>query len=73
MIRNLAVNAVFGGAPARSICSFDELAAKLEVRGDSYPCADLVTSRRGSFYFALEPILLKMRQEYFFGGKMTQS
>ena len=60
-------NSVVGGNPAKVICSFDALGAHIEARHATYPWAELLNQSTGSFDPALEPLLAKQRQAYFFG------
>lgn len=65
--KDVPPNSVVGGNPAKVICSFDALVAHIEVRHATYPWAELLNQRTGSFDPALEPLLAKQRQAYFFG------
>ena len=55
------------GNPAKVICTLEEVLAKVEERSATYPWIDLIRQRNGVYDPALEPMLIKMRAEYFFG------
>ena len=56
-----------GGVPARPIGTFDEIARKLDERTAALPWADLIRDRDGDFDPALEPTLVRLRVEHFYG------
>lgn len=59
--------AVVGGVPAKVIGQTDQLVEKLIAQTDKMPWRHLIEQREGAFDAALEPELLKLRREYFFG------
>lgn len=58
---------IVGGVPAKVIGKLDDLVERLEKQTELLPWAHIIQSREGSFDPKLEPVLKKMRQEYFFG------
>jgi len=58
---------VVGGNPARVICTTEELVLKMEQRCSAYPWIDIIRQRNGAYDAELEPTLVAMRVEYFFG------
>jgi acetyltransferase-like isoleucine patch superfamily enzyme len=67
--KDVPPGAVFGGVPAKYICSTAELIERLERRSNAYPWIDLIRSREGSFDLASEPELVRQRVQYFYGRK----
>ena len=60
---------VVGGNPARVICTTKELVERIEARCETYPWMDLIRSREGALDLAMEPLLVKMRVQHFFGNE----
>ena len=58
---------VVAGNPARVICTVDELMKKFETRCNDYPWMDLIRERNGAYDPGVEPALMAMRVQYFFG------
>ena len=65
--RDVPPGAVVGGVPARVLCSLDALVARVESRSKGYPWHHLIEQRVGSFDPALEPELVGLRVQHFFG------
>ncbi|HSX88751.1 MAG TPA: acyltransferase [Pseudomonas sp.] len=62
---------VVGGNPARVICTTDELVRKMEERCGSYPWIDIIRQRNGAYDAELEPKLLAIRRQHFFGEQLN--
>lgn len=58
---------VVGGVPAKIICSTDDLVKRIETRFQEHPWKALIEKRVGAFDAAMEPELIKMRVEFFYG------
>jgi hypothetical protein len=58
---------VVAGNPARVICTVDELMKKFETRCNDYPWMDMIRERNGAYDPSVEPALMAMRVQYFFG------
>ncbi|AKV08221.1 transferase [Pseudomonas fluorescens NCIMB 11764] len=58
---------VVGGNPAKVICTIEELIRKLETRCNTYPWMDMIRERKGAYDPSVEPTLMAMRVQYFFG------
>jgi acetyltransferase-like isoleucine patch superfamily enzyme len=58
---------IVGGVPARVIGRLDELVERLEKKTKTLPWCGLIQAREGSFDPKIEPTLIKMRQDDFFG------
>lgn len=58
---------VVGGNPAKVICTVEELVRKLETRCNTYPWMDMIRERTGHYDPRVEPTLMAMRVQYFFG------
>lgn len=69
--RDVLPGSVVAGSPARSIGTIDNLLTKLQKQTDSYPWAEIIQGRNGGFDPDLEPELLRLRSEYFFGQTET--
>lgn len=65
--RDVPPGVVVGGNPAKVICTIEELVRKLGDRCVNYPWMDMINEREGPHDPRLEPALMKMRVEYFFG------
>lgn len=57
---------IVGGVPAKVIGKLDDLVERLKNQTEVLPWAHIIQSREGSFGSKMEPLLKKMRQEYFF-------
>jgi hypothetical protein len=64
--KDVPPNSVVAGNPARFIRTLDEHLEIIEARTKSYPWRDIIYARDGGYDPAVEPLLVKMRQEYFF-------
>jgi len=64
--RNVNEGEIVIGSPAHVVGRLDEYVAKLKLRNESWPWRPLVESRSGDFDKDLEPMLVEMRQKYFF-------
>ena len=67
--RDVPAGTVVGGAPARVICTTEELVERLERRSEAYPWIELIRQREGAYDPRLEPQLKAMRVAHFFGSK----
>ena len=61
-------DSVYGGVPARRICSLLQLVDKMRRDSDAYPWKPLIAQRRGDFDAAMQPVLDRMRVEAFFSA-----
>jgi len=68
---DVAPNSVYAGVPARRICDIREMVQRMAAASERYPWRPLVEQRDSEFDPALEPELLRMRIEYFFGREAT--
>lgn len=59
-------NSVVVGNPARVVCTWDEMVAKLERQTRSYPWAPLIEGREGDFDADIEDELVRMRVAHWF-------
>jgi acetyltransferase-like isoleucine patch superfamily enzyme len=57
---------VYGGVPAKAVCTFDEFVERKVVRHNTFPWQDLIASRGTAFDAALEPELVRRRVAHFF-------
>ena len=58
---------VVGGNPAKVICTTQEFLERTEARSNAYPWIELIRQREGVFDPAIEPELVRMRVEHFYG------
>jgi len=65
--KDVAEGSIVGGVPAKEVGRMDELVMRLEKQTEQLPWADIIKNREGSFDPSLEPLLKKMRVDYFFG------
>jgi acetyltransferase-like isoleucine patch superfamily enzyme len=65
--RDVPPGEVWGGVPAKRLCSIAELSDKLEARTRALPWFDLIDQRDGVFDPALEPELKRRRVAQLFG------
>jgi len=63
---------VYGGIPARPICSIDELVTRMSADLDAYPWRDLIAQRAGAFDPQMQPELDRRRMSYFFGPPQAE-
>jgi len=66
--RDVAEGDIVGGVPARPIGRVDDLVQKLQQETRSLPWARLIEERAGAFDPALEPELVRMRIEHYWGN-----
>lgn len=64
---DVAPGTVVGGNPARFICTTAAMVERMETRSNGYPWNELIQSRKSSFDAAMEPQLVRMRQDTFYG------
>ncbi len=69
--RDVPDNSVVGGVPARVIGTVDQVVERLKAKNAEYPWRELIESRNSEYDPKLEPILDKMRAEYFFGAGVS--
>lgn len=62
---------VVGGNPARVICTTEDLVKRMEDRCSDYPWMDIIRERSGAYDPELEPTLVAMRVQHFFGDKIN--
>ena len=67
--KNVLMNTIVGGVPARKIGTLDKFMQKLQKKTDDYPWRDLVRSRTGSYDPVVEAELIKQRVDYFFNDE----
>lgn len=67
--RNVPENAIVAGIPAKQVGKVSDLVVKLENETSLLPWSDIINQREGGFDPEMEPMLKKMRQEYFYGDK----
>ncbi len=65
--RDMPSGVVVGGVPARVIGSLDEMVARLREINEAYPWRDLIEQRAADYDAEMEPMLNRMRAEYFYG------
>lgn len=70
--RNVPPGVVVGGNPARVICTTEDLVNKIEARCSDYPWMDIIRKRSGAYDSELEPTLVAMRVQHFFGGNISE-
>lgn len=58
---------VVGGNPARFICTTEDMVKRIEARSETYPWRDMIKRRKGAFDADMEPELVRMRQDTFYG------
>jgi len=66
--RDVEERSVYGGVPARRLCSIDELVERMKQDHRGYPWHDLFESRQVPLD-TLRPTLDRMRIEHFFGRR----
>jgi len=65
-------NSVVHGAPARRVCSLDDLVRYRKVVTAGLPWRHLIEQRSGFYDAALEPELLRLRVHHFFGDRTSE-
>lgn len=65
--RDIPDNSLVAGVPARVVKTLDEHVQDLALENQSLPWRELVEQRDGAYDAALEPTLLRLRKEHFFG------
>lgn len=65
--KDVPPHTVVGGVPAKPIATTESLVNRLEARSNAYPWIHLIQKRVGVFDPAMEPELVRMRVEYFYG------
>ncbi|MDH5675431.1 MAG: hypothetical protein OEZ06_25135 [Myxococcales bacterium] len=64
--RDVAEGTVVAGVPARAVGRVDDLVEKLVRDTDAYPWGHLIAQREGAFDAEMEPLLVRMRQHFFY-------
>ena len=64
--KNVLPGDIVAGVPAKCIGKVDDLVKKLQIKTDNYPWSEIIKARQGAFDPKVEPLLNKMRQQYFF-------
>jgi acyl-[acyl carrier protein]--UDP-N-acetylglucosamine O-acyltransferase len=64
--RDVAPNSLYGGVPARKICSLQDMVQRMKADHLRYPWRTLVEQRNSTFDPALQPELDRQRIAYFF-------
>jgi acetyltransferase-like isoleucine patch superfamily enzyme len=59
---------VVGGNPARPICTTEEMVQRAEARSAQYPWKAAIDRRTTAYDASMEPELVRMRVEHFFGA-----
>jgi len=65
--KDVPEGAIVAGVPAKVIGRVDDLVNKLERETNALPWAEIINNREGAFDPSVEPLLKKMRIEYFWG------
>lgn len=65
--KDVPPHTVVGGVPAKPIATTESLVNRLEARSNAYPWIHLIQKRVGVFDPTIEPELVRMRVEYFYG------
>ncbi len=65
--RDVAPGDIVAGSPAKTIGKVADYVARLERETDAVPWGHLIRQREGGFDSAIEPELVRMRIEYFYG------
>jgi acetyltransferase-like isoleucine patch superfamily enzyme len=66
---DVAPNSVYAGVPARHICHIQQLVQRMADDCATYPWRGLIERRNAAYDPELEPQLLRMRMQYFFGSE----
>lgn len=66
--RDVPDNSLVAGAPARRVCSLDDVVSKLREKNQSFPWLSVIEKRGGGYDPALEPVLRRLRDWHFFGA-----
>jgi len=64
--RDVPVNTVVGGIPAKKLCTVDELVERLKKNTDSLPWVDLIRNRASGLDPNIQPELDRLRIQHFF-------
>jgi acetyltransferase-like isoleucine patch superfamily enzyme len=64
---DVAPGTVVGGNPARFICTTAAMVERMEARSNGHPWNDIIQSRKSAFDASMEPQLVRMRQDTFYG------
>lgn len=70
--RDVPPGSVVAGVPARVVGSFDDLARRAEERTQSYPWRHLIEAREGYYDAEMEPTLVRLRVEHFYGSSAAE-
>lgn len=71
--RDVPENAIVSGVPAKPVGRVDMMVKMLEIQNRELPWRDLIQKREGSYDANLEPLLRRLRVEYFWGDQDASS
>lgn len=66
--KDLAPDSVYGGLPAKRVCSIAEFVARKKERSDAYPWRPLIERRTTAFDAGMQPRLDELRVAHFFAA-----
>ena len=65
--RSVPSDSIVVGSPARVVGTLSDYVERLKLRNEALPWREIIERRKGGFDSTLEPTLLRMRQNHFFG------
>jgi len=69
--KDVAEGDIVAGVPAKPIGRVENLVKKLQEKTQNLPWADLINQREGGFDPDMEPKLIQLRVEHFYGSNQT--
>jgi acetyltransferase-like isoleucine patch superfamily enzyme len=69
--KDVAEGDIVAGVPAKPIGRVEELVKKLQQKTQNLPWSDLINQREGGFDPDMEPKLIQLRVEHFYGSNQT--
>ena len=69
--KDVAEGDIVAGIPAKPIGRVEDLVKKLQEKTQKLPWADLIHQREGGFDPEMEPKLIQLRVEHFYGSNKT--